>query len=124
MEKDSKNFIEALGLNKKEIIDLVEVGFRDHVIHGKPVNEAILNIIKKIKDSDPSKDELKMFACGMLLSQSIAGTKNVNVGSLLDAILNRNKKDPSIDLPFNAADLSKSIREELEGSKDKKSNKK
>lgn len=113
---DSNDFIEAFGLDKSEMVDAVEIGFRNHLINGKSLSVSMLQVIEKIKGKKPTEDDIKLMCAGMMLSQSLISIKDTGLGTLLKKALGNSKSD----LPFTADDLMKSVRDELNGNSNKK----
>ncbi len=114
IDHDSKDFVTALGIDKNDIIDAVEPGFKMHVKDEKPLSECILEVVKKLKKGRKHTDnDLKMFAAGMVLSTALSGVR----GEPLSALLSSMKKRQESDLAFTADDLLKSIKDEMDGQK-------
>jgi len=111
---DSKDFVTALGIDKNDIIDAVETGFKMHMTEEKPLSECILEVAKKLKKGrKPTDNDLKMFSAGMVLSTALSSVRGEPLGALLKSM----KKRQDNDLAFTTDDLLKSIRDEMDGQK-------
>lgn len=112
MEKYNHNdsdFMRALNLDKDELMDMAKIGFEMHMIEGKPISKCILAMVDAMKKD--MANELKMFAAGMVFAQVLSVLKDKDHSKLLKRSIVRK------DMPFNAEDLMKSIRDELDGPK-------
>jgi hypothetical protein len=101
------DFIKALNLDKDEILQIVKNGIKIHIIDGEPISKCITEMVKEMKGSQPS--DVKFVVVGIIFSEIISTMKlKTSIKDIMGStIINE-------VLPFNADDLRKSIRDELD----------
>ena len=108
------DFMTALQLDKDELFDIAIKGFDKHFTKGVPLSKCILEMVESMKSN--SEKELKIFAAGIIFSQLLSMTKDDDdvMGS---TDLHKSRKVITTTqkiMPFDAKDLLKSIRDEME----------
>lgn len=127
MEFNHKNIDFLASLNLKEfesqITGLIRDVLMDHVLNGVTLSKCAITMAAKLGIPNPTVNDLKLLAAGVLLGQTVSQLKEKMVDDLLSGKINAPdllaKETEEKDLPFTSDDVMRSIKDELDAKENK-----
>lgn len=127
MEFNHKNIDFLASLNLKEfesqITGLIRDVLMDHVLNGATLSKCAITMAAKLGIPNPTVNDLKLLAAGVLLGQTVSQLKEKMVDDLLSGKINAPdllaKETEEKDLPFTSDDVMRSIKDELDAKENK-----
>lgn len=127
MEFNHKNIDFLASLNLKEfesqITGLIRDVLMDHVLNGATLSKCAITMAAKLGIPNPTVNDLKLLAAGVLLGQTVSHLKEKMVDDLLSGKINAPdllaKEAEEKDLPFTSDDVMRSIKDELDAKENK-----